>query len=72
MAYHAAACFETYPYLQPAQESLYFFFGLYTMAASYAAFYNIDKVENTAYQVMHAGIYHTVLPTTTAFLTFPI
>ena len=41
------------------------------MAAIYTAFCTIGKLGNTA-QVMHAGIYHAVLPLTTAFLTFPI
>jgi Na+/proline symporter len=65
--------FRLYSYLQqnlPAQEGFYFFFGLYTMAATYAALYTIGDVEN--YQPIYTGIYHAVLPITTAFLTFPI
>jgi hypothetical protein len=67
--------FKLYPYLQknlPKQEGLYFFFGLYSMAATYAAFYTIDTAETKAYKDIYEGIYHTVLFGTTAFLTFPI
>jgi Na+/proline symporter len=69
----AIRSFRLYPYLQqnlPAQESFYFFFGLHTMAATYAALYTIGDIEN--YQPIYTGIYHAVLPITTAFLTFPI
>jgi len=67
--------FRLYPYLQknlPAQESFYFFFGLYTMAATYAAFYTIGNIDIKIYEPLYTGIYHTVLPITTAFLTFPV
>jgi len=67
--------FKVYPYLQqnlPAQESFYFFFGLYTIAATYAAFYTISDVGNQEYQPIYTSIYHAVLPITTIFLTFPI
>jgi hypothetical protein len=67
--------FKLYPYLQqnlPSQESFYFFFGLYTMAATYAAFYTIGDADVKAYQGIYEGIYRTVLLATTAFLTFPI
>jgi len=67
--------FKVYPYLQqnlPAQESFYFFFGLYTIAATYAAFYTIGDVGHQEYQPVYTSIYHAVLPITTAFLTFPI
>ncbi|MHA7877455.1 MAG: sodium:solute symporter family protein [Bacteroidota bacterium] len=71
----AIRAFRLYPYLQkniPAQESFYFFFGLYTIAATYAAFYTIGNADVQAYQPIYTGIYHTVLPITTTFLTFPI
>jgi Na+/proline symporter len=67
--------FKLYPYLQqnlPSQEGLYFFFGLYTMAATYAVFYTIDAAETKAYQQIYDSIYCTVLVGATAFLTFPI
>jgi Na+/proline symporter len=71
----AMKSFRPYPYLLqnlPAQESFYFFFGLYTMAATYAALYTIGDVGHQNYQPIYTGIYHAVLPITTAFLTFPI
>jgi len=40
--------FRLYPYLQqnlPDQEGFYFFFGLYTIAATYAALYTISDVD---------------------------
>ncbi|MEM7055561.1 MAG: HD domain-containing protein [Bacteroidota bacterium] len=67
--------FKLYPYLQqnlPKQEYFYFFFGLYTIAATYAAFYTIGAAEAKAYQDIYEGICHTTLFATTAFLTFPI
>ena len=67
--------FRLYPYLQqnlPTQESFYFFFGLYIMATTYAAFYTMGHLENKACQAMYTGVYHTVLPVTTVFLTFSI
>jgi len=67
--------FKLYPYLQqnlPAQEGLYFFFGLYTMVATYAAFYTIGNTDHQACQAIYTCIYHTVLPMATAFLTFPV
>jgi HD domain len=42
------------------------------MAATYAALYTIGDVEHQDYQPIYTGIYHAVLPITTAFLTFPI
>jgi Na+/proline symporter len=71
--FQAIRTFRLYPYLQqnlPVQEGFYFFFGLYTIAATYAALYTIGDIEN--YQPIYTGIYHAVLPITTAFLTFPI
>ncbi|MHA7877456.1 MAG: sodium:solute symporter family protein [Bacteroidota bacterium] len=71
----AIRAFRLYPYLQkniPAQESFYFFFGLYTIAATYAAFYTIGNADVQAYRPMYTGIYHAVFPLTTAFLTLPI
>ena len=71
----AVRTFRLYPYLQqslPTQESFYFFFGLYTMAATYAAFYTIGDTDVKAYQSIYEGIYHTALLATTVFLTFPI
>jgi Na+/proline symporter len=71
----AIRSFRIYPYLQqnlPVQESFYFFFGLYTIAAIYTAFYTIDPAETRAYQQIYEGIYRTVLLAATAFLTFPI
>ncbi len=44
--------FKLYPYLQqnlPAQEGFYFFFGLYTMAATYAALYTIGDTDVKTY-----------------------
>ena len=67
--------FKLYPYLQqnlPSQEGFYFFFGLYTMAATYTALYTIGDVDVKAYQGIYEGIYRTVLVGATAFLTFPI
>lgn len=67
--------FRIYPYLQqnlPAQENFYFFFGLYTMAATYAAFYTIGDATAKIYEPIYTGIYQTMLPITTTFLTFPI
>ena len=67
--------FKLYPYLRqnlPAQEGIYVFFGLYTMAATYAAFYTIGNTDRQACQAIYTGIYHTVLPMATAFLTFPV
>lgn len=71
----AIRSFQLYPYLQqnlPNQESFYFFFGLYTIAATYAAFYTIGNTEIKIYHPIYTGIYHAVLPITTAFLTFPV
>ena len=71
----AIRSFKLYPYLQqnlPAQEGFYFFFGLYTISATYAAFYTIGSTDVKAYQDIYEGIYRTVLFVTTAFLTFPI
>ena len=73
--FQAIKNFKLYPYLQqnlPTQEGFYFFFGLYTMAATYAAFYTIGDADVKAYQGIYEGIYRTVLLATTAFLTFPI
>jgi len=67
--------FRLYSYLQqnlPKNEVFYFFFGLYTMAATYAAFYTIGNTDRQACQAIYTGIYHTVLPMATAFLTFPV
>jgi hypothetical protein len=67
--------FKLYPYLQqnlPKQEGFYFFFGLYTMAVTYVAFYTIGAAETKVYQQIYDGIYRTVLVCATAFLTFPI
>ena len=67
--------FKLYPYLQqnlPQNEDFYFFFGLYTVAATYVAFYAIGTSDIKAYQGIYKGIYHATLFATTAFLTFPI
>jgi Na+/proline symporter len=67
--------FRLYPYLKqnlPTQESFYFFFALYTMAATYTAFYTIGDGGCKDYQPIYTSIYYIVLPITTAFLTFPI
>jgi Na+/proline symporter len=67
--------FRLYPYLQqnlPTQEGFYFFLGLYAMAATYAALYTVGDTEVMLYQDLYKGIYYTILPATTAFLTFPI
>ncbi len=67
--------FKLYPYLQnnlPQEENLYFFLGLYIIAATYSAFYTIGNAEIKIYQPIYTGIYHVVLPIATAFLTFPI
>ena len=72
---NAIKSFRLYPYLQhnlPSQEGFYFFFGLYTIAATYAAFYTVGDVESQAYQAINTGIYYTVLPVITAFLTLAI
>ena len=71
----AIRSFRLYPYLQqnlPTQEGFYFLFGLYTIAATYAAFYTIGDADVKTYQALYRGIYYTVLPATTAFLTFPV
>lgn len=71
----AIKTFKLYPYLQknlPKQEGFYSLFGLYTIAATYTAFYTIGDSDVKAYQDIYKGIYHTVLFATTAFLTFPI
>ena len=67
--------FKFYSYLQqnlPTQESIYFFFGLYTMVANYVSFYTIDGIKNPIYQAIGTGVCYTVLPIVTVFLTFPI
>ncbi|MEM7055481.1 MAG: sodium:solute symporter family protein, partial [Bacteroidota bacterium] len=67
--------FKLYLYLQqnlPNKDYFYFFFGLYTIAATYAAFYTIGEAQTKIYQDIYEAIYHTVLFATTAFLTFPI
>ncbi len=67
--------FKLYPYLQqnlPQQEGLYSLVGLYTIAATYTAFYTIGDATIQAHREIYEGIYHTVLFATTAFLTFPI
>ncbi len=67
--------FKLYPYLQqnlPTQEGLYFFFGMYTMIATYAALYTIDDIGNPTYQQITTGIYYLVLPINTVFLTLPV
>ena len=73
--FQAAKNFRPYSYLQqnlPIQESFYFFFGLYAIAATYTAFYTISSTDIKAYQNIYEGIYRSVLFVTTAFLTFPI
>jgi hypothetical protein len=72
---HTVRNFKLYSYLQqnlPTQEGFYFFFGLYTMVATYAALYTIDDIGSPIYQKISTGIYYIVLPITTAFLTIPI
>ncbi|MFM2428618.1 MAG: hypothetical protein RL012_502 [Bacteroidota bacterium] len=72
---NAIRSFRLYPYLQhnlPSQEGFYFFFGLYTIAATYTAFYTVGNVESQAYRAINTGIYYTVLPVITAFLTLAI
>jgi Na+/proline symporter len=72
---NAIRSFRLYPYLRqnlPNQEGFYFFFGLYTIAATYTAFYTVGDVESQAYQAINTGIYYTVLPVITAFLTLAI
>ncbi len=67
--------FRIYPYLKqnlPDQEIFYFFFGLYTIAATYISLYTIGKTEIKAYQDIYQGIGHVTLFVTTAFLTFPV
>ncbi|MEM7055372.1 MAG: hypothetical protein AAF392_00570, partial [Bacteroidota bacterium] len=67
--------FRLYPYLQqnlPKQEYFYFLFGLYTIAATYAAFYTVGENATATYEPIYKGIYHTVLVATTVFLTFPV
>jgi len=62
-------------YLQqnlPAHEGFYAFFGLYTVAAIYIAFYFMDSRTANTYKTLYTGIYHTVLPVTTALLTFSL
>jgi Na+/proline symporter len=71
----AMKSFRLYPYLLqnlPVQEGFYFFFGLYTMVATYAALYTIGDTDVKAYRDLYQGIYYVVLSATTAFLTFPI
>ena len=70
----AARAFKLYPYLQqnlPSQDQSYVFLGLYAILAVYASLYTIETANATAYGVLYKGIYYTVLPITTAFLTFP-
>lgn len=71
----AAKNFKLYPYLQqnlPKQEYFYFLFGLYTIAATYAAFYTVGENATAIYEPIYKGIYHTTLVATTFFLTFPV
>ena len=67
--------FRLYTYLKqnlPEQEMFYFLFGLYTIAATYTAFYTIGDSSVQSYQRIYEGIYHAVPFATTIFLTFPI
>ncbi|MCU0317818.1 MAG: HD domain-containing protein [Amoebophilaceae bacterium] len=67
--------FKLYPYLQqnlPQNEGFYFFFGLYTIAATYVACYTLSAAETKACQQIYDSIYRTVLVGATAFLTFPV
>ncbi|MHA7877694.1 MAG: sodium:solute symporter family protein [Bacteroidota bacterium] len=71
----AVKSFQLYAYLQkslPTQEGFYFFFGLYAISATYASFYTIGNNNIASYEPIYTGIYHTVLPITTIFLTLPI
>jgi len=56
----------------PAEESFYFFFGLYTMTATYVTFYTIVPPEDINHRTLYHGVYYTVLPIATFFLTLPI
>ena len=67
--------FKLFAYLKqnlPQQEYIYFFFGLYTVAATYTALYTIGDADIKAYRATYEGISAIVLLITTSFLTYSI
>lgn len=73
--WEAIRAFRIYPYLRqnlPVQDTYYVLLGIYMIFTSYVSFYTMKEIDISAYRIIYAGIYYTVLPIATSFISFPL